>query len=86
MKIENLSNIKPYERNPRRNDNAVDVVAQSIREFGFRQPIVVDEESVIIVGPTRWKAARKLGLEKVPVHMAKDLTPAQIEAYRLADN
>jgi DNA modification methylase len=88
MKIElrKLSDIKPYENNPRLNDDAVDAVAQSIREFGFRQPIVVDAEGVIICGHTRYKAALKLGLEKVPVHVAKDLTPEQIKAYRIADN
>jgi DNA modification methylase len=64
----------------------VDAVAASIREFGFRQPIVVDAEGVIICGHTRYKAALKLGLEKVPVHVAKDLTPEQIKAYRIADN
>ena len=81
-----LSQIFPYEHNPRINDAAVDVVAASIREFGFRQPIVVDEDGVIIVGHTRFKAAQDLGLEKVPVHVATGLTPAQIKAYRLADN
>jgi ParB-like chromosome segregation protein Spo0J len=88
MKIElrKLSEIKPYKNNPRLNDDAVDAVAQSIRKFGFRQPIVVDTEGVIIVGHTRYKAALKLGLEKVPVHVAKDLTPEQIKAYRIADN
>jgi DNA modification methylase len=88
MKIElrPLSDIKPYEKNPRLNDEAVDDVAASIREFGFRQPIVVDADGVIICGHTRWKAAQKLGLEKVPVHVATDLTPEQIKAYRIADN
>src|SRR3990172_6024385 len=88
MKIElrKLAEIRPYENNPRVNDGAVDAVAASIREFGFRQPIVVDAEGVIIVGHTRWKAAQKLGLEKVPIHVATDLTPAQIKAYRIADN
>jgi len=88
MKIElrNLSDIKPYENNPRHNDDAVDTVAASIREFGFRQPIVVDAEGVIVVGHTRYKAALKLGLEKVPAHVAKDLTPEQARAYRIADN
>src|SRR5918995_7348977 len=88
MKIEQwkLSDVKPYENNPRINDDAVDAVAASIREFGFRQPIVVDAEGVIICGHTRFKAAQKLGLEKVPVHVAKDLTPEQIKAYRIADN
>ena len=78
--------IRPYENNPRLNDAAVDAVAASIREFGFRQPIVVDADGVIIAGHTRWKAAQKLGLEKVPVHVATDLTPAQVKAYRIADN
>ncbi|GIW90240.1 MAG: hypothetical protein KatS3mg109_0672 [Pirellulaceae bacterium] len=88
MKIElrKLSEIRPYEGNPRQNDNAVDAVAASIREFGFRQPIVVDTEGVIIVGHTRYKAALKLGLEKVPVHVARELTAEQIRAYRIADN
>ena len=88
MKIERrpLSEIKPYPNNPRINDGAVDAVAASIRQFGFRQPIVVDTEGVIIVGHTRYKAALKLGLEKVPVHVATDLTPEQVKAYRIADN
>ncbi|HUU68734.1 MAG TPA: ParB N-terminal domain-containing protein, partial [Planctomycetota bacterium] len=78
--------IRPYARNPRLNDKAVDAVAASLQEYGFRQPIVVDGEGVIIAGHTRWKAAKKLGLAKVPVHVAKDLTPEQVKAYRLADN
>ncbi len=78
--------LKPYENNPRNNDGAVDAVANSIREFGFRQPIVVDKDDVIVVGHTRWKAAMKLGLAEVPVHVAGDLTPEQARAYRLADN
>lgn len=88
MKIEmrKTSEIKPYEKNPRLNDEAVDAVAASIQEFGFRQPIVVDEAGVIVVGDTRWKAAKKLGLAKVPVHVARGLTPAQIKGYRIADN
>ena len=76
----------PYETNPRSNDGAVDAVAASILEFGFRQPIVVDEAGVIVCGHTRWKAAQKLGLDRVPVHVADDLTPEQIRAYRIADN
>jgi DNA modification methylase len=81
-----LAEIKPYEKNPRVNDAAVDAVAESIRQFGFRQPIVIDEACVIVCGHTRWKAAQKLGLEQVPVHVARDLTPEQIRAYRIADN
>lgn len=88
MKVEQrpLAEIKPYESNPRINDAAVDAVAESIKRFGFRQPIVVDADGVIVCGHTRWKAAQKLGLEKVPVHVARDLTPEQIRAYRIADN
>jgi ParB-like chromosome segregation protein Spo0J len=81
-----VDSIKPYARNPRKNDRAVDAVTRSIKEFGFRQPIVVDAEGVIIVGHTRWKAAKKLGLAEVPVHIATDLTEAQKKAYRIADN
>jgi len=81
-----IGEIKAYESNPRINDDAVDSVVASLREFGFRQPIVVDADFVIICGHTRWKAAQKLGLEKVPVHVAKDLSPEQIKAYRIADN
>jgi DNA modification methylase len=81
-----IGSIRPYENNPRLNDAAVDAVAASIREFGFRQPIVVDEAGVIIVGHTRYKAAQKLGLHEVPVHVAIGLSPAQAKAYRLADN
>lgn len=88
MKIElkQVSSIKPYPNNPRINDSAVESVAASIREFGFRQPIVVDSDGVIICGHTRYKAAVHLGLERVPVHVAKDLSPEQIKAYRIADN
>ena len=86
VKLMKTDAIRPYESNPRLNDQAVDAVAASLREFGFRQPIVIDEAGVIIVGHTRWKAAKKLGLAKVPVHVAKDLSPEQIKAYRIADN
>src|SRR5579872_4756415 len=81
-----LDSIRPYENNPRLNDAAVDAVAASIKEFSFRQPIVVDEEGVIVVGHTRYKAALKLGLKEVPVHVAVGLSPAQARAYRIADN
>ncbi len=81
-----LEAIKPYEGNPRINEAAVDAVAASMREFGVRQPVVVDENGVIICGHTRYKAAQKLGLAKVPVHVAKDLSEAKIRAYRIADN
>ena len=81
-----LDSIRPYPGNPRHNDNAVDAVARSLTEFGFRQPIVVDTDDVIVVGHTRYKAALKLGLAEVPVHVATGLTPAQTRAYCLADN
>jgi ParB-like chromosome segregation protein Spo0J len=88
MKVEMrpVTDLKPYPGNPRINDHAIDAVAASIRAFGFRQPIVVDEDDVIIVGHTRYKAALRLGLKKVPVHVARGLTPEQVRAYRLADN
>ena len=76
----------PYANNPRRNDAAVDKVANSIKEFGFRVPIVVDADNVIVAGHTRLKAAKKLGLKTVPCVVADDLTEDQIKAYRLADN
>jgi len=81
-----IAEVRPYEQNPRLNHDAVEAVAESIKRFGFRQPIVVDGDGVIVCGHTRWKAAQKLGLEKAPVHVARDLTPEQIRAYRIADN
>lgn len=81
-----IDDIKPYENNPRDNDDAVDAVANSIKEFGWQQPIVADTEGVIIAGHTRYKAAQKLGLKTVPVVIAKDLSEEQVKAYRLADN
>lgn len=81
-----LADIRPYPNNPRDNDQAIDAVAESIRRFGFRQPIVVDADGVIVCGHTRWKAAQKLGLAEAPVHVARDLTPDQARAYRVADN
>lgn len=81
-----ISRPKPYPGNPRLNDDAVPAVAESIKTFGWRQPIVVDESETIIVGHTRLKAAHRLGLTEVPVHVAKDLTPDQVRAYRIADN
>jgi site-specific DNA-methyltransferase (adenine-specific) len=81
-----VGSIKPYANNPRDNDAAVDAVAASLKAFQFRQPIVVDEQDVIIVGHTRYKAALKLGMTEVPVHVARGLTPEQARAYRIADN
>jgi len=70
VELRPIDAIRPYEGNPRVNDQAVDAVAASLKEFGFRQPIVADADGVIIVGHTRWKAAKKLGLTQVPVHVA----------------
>ncbi|WP_372723888.1 DNA modification methylase [Novipirellula sp.] len=86
VEIWSLDRIKPYESNPRINDDAVADVVQSINEFGFRQPIVVDTDGVIIVGHTRFKAAKFLNLAEVPVHVAKDMEPESVRAYRIADN
>lgn len=82
----NITEIRPYEKNPRKNDNAVDAVAASIKEFGFRVPVVIDSKGVIVCGHTRYKAAKKLGIDTVPCVVADDLTEEQIKAYRLADN
>lgn len=88
MQVENWSidKVEPYDNNPRDNDDAVEAVANSIREFGFQQPIVVDGYGTVIVGHTRLKAAQSLGLSEVPVVVADNLTPNQVQAYRLADN
>lgn len=81
-----IDEVKPYPNNPRNNDDGVEAVANSIKEFGWQQPIVVDKDNVIIVGHTRYKAAKKLGMDKVPVVVASNLSPEQVKAYRLADN
>lgn len=81
-----LGEITPYEKNPRKNDKAVQYVAESIKEFGFKVPIVVDADGIIVAGHTRYKAAKKLKLKEVPVIIADDLTKEQVKAYRLADN
>ena len=89
MKIEivDINTIKPYENNPRKlKDSAIEKVAKSIKEFGFRQPIVVDKEKIIVVGHTRYRASKKLGLTNLPITIADNLTPEQINAYRIADN
>lgn len=88
MEVKNvkIQDIKPYENNPRDNDEAVGGVAKSLQEFGWQQPIVVDKDNVIIVGHTRYKAAKKLGYKEVPVVVASNLTDEQVKAYRLADN
>ena len=82
----NLDELRPYEKNPRKNKRAVDRVASSIREFGFKVPMVIDKDNVIVTGHTRLEAAKKLGIVEVPCIIADDLTPEQVKAFRLADN
>ena len=81
-----LVELVPYENNPRNNKNAVEYVAESIKEFGFKVPLVIDKDNMIVCGHTRYLAAEKLGMEAVPCIIADDLTEEQINAYRLADN
>lgn len=81
-----IDEVIPYENNPRKNDEAVDYVAKSIKEFGFKVPIIIDKNNVIVTGHTRLKAAKKLGLKEVPTITVDDLTEEQIKAFRLADN
>lgn len=83
MKTEELI---PYENNPRFNEDAIDKVAESIKEFGFKVPIIIDSNNVIVAGHTRQLSAKKLGMEQVPVIVADDLSDSQIKAFRLADN
>lgn len=81
-----VSELTPYEKNPRLNDKAVDACAESIRQYGFKVPIIVDRNGVIVTGHTRLKAAKALGMKEVPVIVADDLTDEQIRAFRIADN
>ena len=88
LKIKNIAvaDLIPYENNPRKNDAAVEYVANSIREFGFKVPVIVDQDNVIVAGHTRVKAAELLGLKEVPAIVADDLAEEQVRAFRLADN
>lgn len=88
MKIieKKLDDLIPYANNPRQNDNAVQGVAESIRQFGFKNPIIIDKDNVIVAGHTRYKASRLLGLKTVPTITADDLSEAQVRAFRIADN
>ena len=81
-----IEELKPYEKNPRKNDSAVEAVKKSIQQFGFKEPTVIDKDKVIVCGHTRLKAAKLLGLEKIPCVIADDLTQEQIKAFRLIDN
>ena len=86
IRIISIADLKPYDNNPRFNAEAVDVVAESIKEFGFKVPIIIDKNYVIVAGHTRLKAATKLGLDSVPCVIADDLNDAQLKAFRLVDN
>ena len=81
-----VAEIIPYERNPRKNDDAVKYVVESIKEFGFKVPIVIDKNNVVVTGHTRLKASKELKMDEVPCIIADDLTEEQIQAFRLADN
>ncbi|UDN56672.1 ParB N-terminal domain-containing protein [Clostridioides sp. ES-S-0010-02] len=82
----NLEDIKPYENNPRNNEYAVEKVVNSIKEFGFNNPITIDKNNIIVTGHTRYEASKILGLKQVPCMVLEDLTDEEIRAYRLADN
>lgn len=84
--LKKINEIEPYSKNPRKNDEAVKYVVNSINEFGFKVPVVIDKNGVIVAGHTRYKAARKLHLEEIPCIIADDLTDEKIKAFRLADN
>lgn len=84
--LKNIDELTPYDNNPRNNDNAVKYVAESIKQFGFKVPMVIDSNNVIVCGHTRYKAAKELGMTEVPCIIADDLTEEQIKAFRLADN
>lgn len=90
MKLEieyvDINSIKPYEKNPRHNEEAIPYVMNSIKEFGFKNPIIIDKNNVIIAGHTRLESAKRLGMNEVPIIHADDLTDEQIKAFRLADN
>ena len=88
MQIEyvDINSIKPYENNPRHNEEAIPYVMNSIKEFGFKVPIILDKNNVIIAGHTRLESAKRLGMKEVPIIHADDLTEEQVKAFRLADN
>ena len=86
VSYKSVDEIREYENNPRDNDSAVDAVADSITLYGFKVPLVVDTDGVIVTGHTRYKAALKLGMNEVPCVVADDLTEEEVRAFRLADN
>lgn len=86
IEYKNTNDLIPYKNNPRNNDHAIQYVAKSIEEFGFKVPIIIDQDNVIVCGHTRHKAALELGMKNVPCIVADDLTEQQVRAFRLADN
>ena len=84
--LKNLNELKPYKNNPRKNENSIKYVENSIRDFGFKVPIIIDKNGEIVAGHTRYEASKNLGLEKVPCIVADDLNEEQIKAFRIADN
>jgi len=82
----NIEDIEEYDQNPRKNNNAVEIVAKSISEYGFKVPIIIDSNNVIVAGHTRYKAASTLGLDKIPCIIASDLSDEQIKAFRIMEN
>ena len=88
LKIEyvDINNIKPYKKNPRKNDEAIPYVMESIKQFGFKNPVILDKDNVIVAGHTRIESAKRLGITEIPCIYADDLTDEQIKAFRLADN
>ena len=86
IKYVDINSIKPYEKNPRHNEEAIPYVMNSIKEFGFKNPIIIDKNNVIIAGHTRLESAKRLGMKEVPIIHADDLTEEQVKAFRLADN
>ena len=86
IQYRSIDELKPYEKNPRKNKDAVKYVAESIKKFGFQVPVVIDKNNVIVAGHTRYKAAKQLCIEEIPCVIAEDLTEEQVRAYRLADN
>lgn len=86
IKMVKLADIVPYENNPRKNDDAIQPVAESIKQFGFKVPMILDKENVIVAGHTRYEAAKMLGMDEVPVVYADDLSEDQVRKFRLVDN
>lgn len=88
LKIEyvDINNIKPYKKNPRKNEEAIPYVMESIKQFGFKNPVILDKDNVIVAGHTRIESAKRLGITEIPCIYADDLTDEQIKAFRLADN